>query len=170
MEDDGLSFDEAAREVAEMTVFTTHTPVPAGHDRFDGALIEEHLGPLRDSLHMSHDALMAMGRVHPDNHSEPFCMTVIGLKLSRCANAVSQLHGHISRRMWQTLYPHREERNIPIGHITNGVHVESWLAWQMQQLYDRHFPANWKSQMGEADVGKTSMPSIQANSGKLTTR
>ncbi|MFN7840702.1 MAG: alpha-glucan family phosphorylase [Pirellula sp.] len=152
MEDDGLSFDEAAREVADMTVFTTHTPVPAGHDRFDGALIEEHLGPLRDSIHLSHDALMAMGRVHPDNHSEPFCMTVIGLKLSRCANAVSQLHGHISRRMWSTLYPHREERNIPIGHITNGVHVESWLAWQMQQLYDRHFPANWKSQMGEADV------------------
>jgi starch phosphorylase len=79
-------------------------------------------------------------------------MTVIGLKMSRQANAVSQRHGHISRRMWHSLWPHREERNIPIGHITNGVHVESWLAWQMQQLYDRHFPANWKSQMGEPDV------------------
>ena len=143
MEEDGMSFDEALREVAQHTVFTTHTPVPAGHDRFDGGLIEEHLGPLRDQLGISFQQLMGLGRVEPHNEGETFCMTVLGLKLSRRANAVSALHGHVSRRMWAHLWPWRVEEEIPIGHITNGVHVPSWLAWQMQQLYDRIFPADW---------------------------
>lgn len=152
MHDDGQTFDNSLREVARSTVFTTHTPVPAGHDRFDALMIEEHLGPLRDQLGISADHLMGLGRVHPDDHSETFCMTVLALKLSRRANAVSQLHGHISRRMWQPLWPDRTEEEIPIGHITNGVHIQSWLAWQMQQLYDRHFPAGWQSRMGEPEV------------------
>jgi starch phosphorylase len=152
MHDDGQTFDNALREVARSTVFTTHTPVPAGHDRFDALMIEEHLGPLRDQLGISAEHLMSLGRVHPDDHTETFCMTVLALKLSRRANAVSQLHGHISRRMWQPLWPDRTEEEIPIGHITNGVHIQSWLAWQMQQLYDRHFPAGWQSRMGEPEV------------------
>jgi glycogen phosphorylase len=152
MEDDGLSFDEAFRDVAQHTAFTTHTPVPAGHDRFDGGLIEEHLGPLRDRLGISFDQLMGLGRVEPHNGGETFCMTVLALKLSRRANAVSSLHGHVSRRMWAHLWPWRVEEEIPIGHITNGVHIPSWLAWQMQQLYDRNFPVNWIKRMGEAEV------------------
>ncbi len=152
MHDDGQTLDDALREVARSTVFTTHTPVPAGHDRFDAVMIEEHLGPLRDALGISAEHLMSLGRVHPDDHTESFCMTVLALKLSRRANAVSQLHGHISRRMWQTLWPDRTEEEIPIGHITNGVHIQSWLAWQMAQLYDRHFPAGWQSRMGEPEV------------------
>ncbi|MBN1909547.1 MAG: alpha-glucan family phosphorylase [Pirellulales bacterium] len=152
MSDDGMSFDDALRNVARHTVFTTHTPVPAGHDRFDGGLIEEHLGPLRDQLGISFDQLMGLGRVEPQNGNETFCMTVLGLKLSRRANAVSNLHGHVSRRMWAHLWPWRVEEEIPIGHITNGVHVKSWLAWQMQQLYDRHFPANWIKRTGEPEV------------------
>ncbi len=152
METDGLTFDEALRDVAQHTVFTTHTPVPAGHDRFDGGLIEEHLGPLRDSLGISFQQLMGLGRVEPQNEAETFCMTVLALKLSRRANAVSALHGHVSRRMWAHLWPWRVEEEIPIGHITNGVHVRSWLAWQMQQLYDRKFPVNWFLRMGEPEV------------------
>jgi starch phosphorylase len=152
MENDGLSFDEALREVAQRTMFTTHTPVPAGHDRFDGGLIEEHLGPLRDKLGISFDQLMGLGRVDPPNQHESFCMTVLALKLSRRANAVSNLHGHVSRRMWANLWPWRVEEEIPIGHITNGVHVQSWLAWQMQQLYDRNFPVDWLAKMGEPDT------------------
>ncbi|HTN74072.1 MAG TPA: alpha-glucan family phosphorylase [Pirellulaceae bacterium] len=152
MHDDGVTFDEALREVAQHTAFTTHTPVPAGHDRFDGGLIEEHLGPLRDQLGISYQQLMGLGRVEPQNEGEPFCMTVIGLKLSRRANAVSALHGHVSRRMWAHLWPWRVEEEIPIGHITNGVHIPSWLAQQMMQLYDRHFPAKWIYRMGEPDV------------------
>jgi starch phosphorylase len=76
----------------------------------------------------------------------------VGLKLSRRANAVSALHGHVSRRMWADLWPWRVEEEIPIGHITNGVHIPSWLAWQMRQLYDRHFPAGWIQRMGEPEV------------------
>ncbi|HEV3003138.1 MAG TPA: alpha-glucan family phosphorylase [Pirellulales bacterium] len=152
MQSDGVSFDEALRDVAQHTVFTTHTPVPAGHDRFDSGLIEEHLGPLRDQLGISHDQLMGLGRVEPHNGGETFCMTVLALKLSRRANAVSSLHGHVSRRMWAHLWPWRVEEEIPIGHITNGVHTPSWLAWQMQQLYDRNFDVNWFKRIGEPEV------------------
>jgi starch phosphorylase len=152
MHDDGLTFDNALREVAQHTVFTTHTPVPAGHDRFDGGMIEEHLGPLRDKLGISYDQLMGLGRVEPQNNEESFCMTVVGLKLSRRANGVSSLHGHVSRRMWAHLWPWRVEEEIPIGHITNGVHIPSWLAYQMQQLYDRYFGAGWMIDMAEPDV------------------
>jgi len=149
---DGLGFDEALREVAQRTVFTTHTPVPAGHDRFDGSLVEEHLGPLRDALGISYEQLMGLGRIEPQNENEQFTMTVLALKLSRRANAVSSLHGHVSRRMWSHLWPWRVEEEIPIGHITNGVHIPSWLAWQMRQLYDRSFSAGWIHRMGEPEV------------------
>ncbi|HLA85362.1 MAG TPA: alpha-glucan family phosphorylase [Thermoguttaceae bacterium] len=152
MVDSGMSFDDSLRQVARHTAFTTHTPVPAGHDRFDGGLIEEHLGPLRDGLGISFEQLMGLGRVEPQNEHEPFCMTVLGLKLSRRANAVSNLHGHVSRRMWAHLWPWRVEEEIPIGHITNGVHVQSWLSYQMEQLYDRHFPVGWERRMGEPEV------------------
>jgi starch phosphorylase len=152
MSDDGLTFDEALREVAHHTVFTTHTPVPAGHDRFPANLVEEHLGPLRDKLGISHPQLMGLGRVEPQNEHEPFCMTVIGLKLSRRANAVSSLHGYVSRRMWAHLWPWRVEEEIPIGHITNGVHIPTWLAYPMHLLYDRVLRADWQEWMGDPKV------------------
>lgn len=152
MEDDGLSFEDALRDTAQHTVFTTHTPVPAGHDRFDAALVEEHLGPLRDELGISYEQLMGLGRVEPQNDNETFCMTVLGLKLSRRANGVSSLHGHVSRRMWAHLWPWRVEEEIPIGHITNGVHIPSWLAFPMRHLYDRVFRDKWIYDMGEAEV------------------
>src|SRR3569623_1172095 len=90
---------------------------------------------------------MGLGRVEPHNGGVTFCMTVLALKLSRRANAVSSLHGHVSRRMWAHLWPWRVEEEIPIGHITNGVHVPSWLAWQMQLLCDRNFPVHWFKDM-----------------------
>jgi starch phosphorylase len=152
MADDGLTFDEALREIAHRTVFTTHTPVPAGHDRFPANLVEEHLGPLRDKLGISPAQLMGLGRVEPQNETEPFCMTVIGLKLSRRANAVSALHGDISRRMWAHLWPWRVEEEIPIGHITNGVHIPTWLAYPMHLLYDRVLRSDWQEWMGDAKI------------------
>jgi len=161
---DGLSFDEATRRVIRQSVFTTHTPVPTGHDRFAPDLLEEHLGPLRDALAISPDHLLSLGRVNPDNGSETFCMTVLALKMSRRANAVSSLHGHVSRRMWANLWPHREETEVPIGHITNGVHVLSWLAPQMHQLYDRHLGANWPLRSADPEVWKGI---AQVNDGEL---
>lgn len=152
MEEDGLSFAEARRLVAHQTAFTTHTPVAAGHDRFTGDQVEEHLGPLRDALGISYDDLMALGRESPHDHSEPFCMTVLALKMSRQANAVSAEHGRVSRRMWEGLHPGRSSEEVPIGHITNGVHVGSWLAGQMHRLYDRHFGVDWAVQSGDPHI------------------
>ncbi len=152
MEEEGLSFDEAAPRVSREVVFTTHTPVPAGHDRFHAGLIEEHLGPLRERLGLSDERLMALGRQNPDDPHEEFSMTVLALKLSRRANAVSALHGEVSRAMWAGLYPGKPEDEVPIGHITNGVHVPSWLAPQMFRLYDRHLGTGWHEHSGEARI------------------
>ena len=154
MHDDGMSFDDALREVAQHTVFTTHTPVPAGHDRFDGGLIEEHLGPAaRPARHLATSSSWAWAASSRRTSSEPFCMTVLGLKLSRRANAVSSLHGHVSRRMWAHLWPWRVEEEIPIGHITNGVHIPT-----LARLADAAAlrPAlsgpSWITRMGEPEV------------------
>ncbi len=144
MIDEGLDFYSAASQIPREVVFTTHTPVPAGHDRFSPDLIEEHLGPLREELGISQDNLMGFGRENPTDYGEQFCMTVLGLKLSRRVNAVSSLHGEVSRAMWKGLYPNRPEDAVPIGHITNGVHVPSWLAPQMCRLYDRHLGIGWQ--------------------------
>ncbi|MGA2217752.1 MAG: alpha-glucan family phosphorylase [Terracidiphilus sp.] len=150
MEEEGLNFNTAASQIPREVIFTTHTPVPAGHDRFNADLIEEHLGPLREQLGISQDNLMGFGREYPTDHGEQFCMTVLGLKLSRRANAVSSLHGEVSRAMWKCLYPGRPEDAVPIGHITNGVHVPSWLAPQMCRLYDQHLGVGWQNNSGAA--------------------
>jgi starch phosphorylase len=152
MEEEGLDFNAAVPRVSREVVFTTHTPVPAGHDRFNRGLIEEHLGPLRDAMGMSHEWLMSLGRENSANSEESFCMTVLGLKLSRRANAVSALHGEVSRAMWTSLYPGRSEEAVPIRHITNGVHVPTWLAPQMFRLYDRHLGTNWAEHSGEPEI------------------
>ena len=141
MQEDGLPFDRALRETASRCAFTTHTPVPAGHDRFDQGLIEEHLGPLGDAIGLNIDGIMGLGRVDPQN------------------GGVSSLHGVVSRDMWAGLWPWRSVEEIPIGHITNGVHVPSWLAGQMRVLYNRVLPENWYQRTGEPDVW-TSFESI----------
>jgi starch phosphorylase len=150
MQDEGLGFDEAVPRVSREVVFTTHTPVPAGHDRFSPDLIEEHLGPLREQLGLSSEKLLALGRENTSNVNEEFTMTVLGLKMARRTNAVSALHGEVSRAMWMPLYPGKSEDAVPIGHITNGVHVPSWLAPQMSRLYDRHLGAGWHEHGSEA--------------------
>jgi starch phosphorylase len=158
---EGIDADEAIRRVAAQVVFTTHTPVPAGHDRFSPDLVEEHLGPLRESLGLDAHRFLALGREQPSNDHETFCMTVLALKLSRRANAVSSLHGQVSRAMWSPLYagragnghddgPGSGDERVPIGHITNGVHVRSWLAPQMHQVYDRHLGPDWPLRCAEA--------------------
>jgi starch phosphorylase len=147
---EGVGFNEALKPVAAQTVFTTHTPIPAGHDRFPGELVEEHLGPLREALGLSSEGLLGLGRVRPRDGSEPFCMTVLALKLSRHANGVSALHGRVTRAMWSDLWPGRGEEEVPIGHITNGVHGSSWLAPQMRALYARHLGLGWEQRGSEA--------------------
>ena len=150
MQEEGISFDEALPRVSREVVFTTHTPVPAGHDRFNADLIEEHLGPLREKLGLSPEKLMDLGRENPGSPHQQFCLTALGLRLSRRANAVSALHGEVSRNMWTCIYPGKPEDAVPIGHITNGVHVPTWLAPQMFRLYDRHLGTGWPQHSSDA--------------------
>ncbi len=151
-ESTGLPFGEVMRDIAAMTVFTTHTPVAAGHDRFPGPLVEEHLGKIREAVHLSYEDFLGLGRIYPADPSEPFCMTVLALKLSRFANGVSALHGTVSRRMWQPLFVGRAEDEVPIGHITNGVHVQSWMAPQMHLVFDRHLGTDWPRRQRHPDT------------------
>jgi starch phosphorylase len=149
---DGISFTAAHREVALRTVFTTHTPVPAGHDRFGPDLVLQYLGALQAELGLSPEELLGLGRVQPEDKNEPFCMTVFALKSARYNNGVSALHGRVSRQMWQSLWPDRSEPEVPIGHITNGVHAPSWLAPPMFTLYERYLGRDWQARMCCADV------------------
>ena len=132
------------RDVAAMTVFTTHTPVAAGHDRFPAALVEEHLGKIREALHLSYDDFMGLGRVYPADPNEPFCMTVLALEAlaprqRRQRPARPRSRGGCGSRSIRN----RPEEDVPIGHITNGVHVQSWVAPQMHLLFDRHLGTDW---------------------------
>ena len=149
VEEDGLGFDDGLRETALQTVFTTHTPVSAGHDRFSSALVDRELGWLRSALRIDHERLMRTGRVNPDDGSEPFCMTVLSLRGSRHRNGVSSLHGHVARRMWMGVWPRRDEEDVPIRHITNGVHIRSWLALSMNRLFDRYLGADWPARQSD---------------------
>ena len=166
LQTEGIGFDHAVRRVSREIVFTTHTPVPAGHDRFYAELMEEHLGPMRDALGISQQKLMELGRENPGDQNEDFCMTVLGLRLARRANAVSALHGEVSRRMWTGLYPGKPEDEVPIGHITNGVHVPSWLAPQMFRLYDRHLGTGWQENNADPAIWEESRTWTMGSSGK----
>jgi starch phosphorylase len=147
MKEQGEQYVSALENIKQRTVFTTHTPVDAGHDRFTPDLIKANLGWLIAEFGIDLDGFMGLGRIRPDDHSEPFCMTVLGLRLSRWRNAVSTLHAETSRRMWKAVWPGREESEVPIGHITNGVHVKSWLAPSMARLYVRHLGKLWETRM-----------------------
>ncbi len=152
MRRDARRFADVRDDVARRTVFTTHTPVAAGHDRFGADLVEETLGPLREKLEISPEQLMGLGRVRPDDGDEPFCMTVLGLRMAHMRNAVSSRHARVSRRMWQDVWPSLPLDMVPIGHITNGVHVDSWLAVPMAPLYERYLGPQWQEHMHESST------------------
>jgi starch phosphorylase len=136
-------FNEIKEKAAAMTVFTTHTPVEAGHDRFHPDLVESVMGPVRDQLELSEKDFLALGRVDPNRKNEEYCMTVLGLKMSRYRNGVSDIHGRVSRAMWHSLWPDRHVSEVPIGHITNGVHMATWLSRSMAELYRRFHGTEW---------------------------
>ena len=133
----GCHPEEAWERIRKQAVFTTHTPVPAGHDRFSDQLMDEVLGSYREQLGLSPDELLDLGRVNPHSH-ETFCMTVLALNGSRAANGVSEKHGEVSRAMWTDLYPEKEVDEVPIGHITNGVHAPSWVGSPIRACLEEH--------------------------------
>lgn len=139
----GLSFDEALSKIRQRCVFTTHTPVEAGHDRFGPDLVQYALKQIQPQITDSFKDLMALGRVDPQNEHENFCMTVLALKTTRSANAVSELHGQVSRHMWQSLYPDKLEDEVPIGHITNGIHLMGWMKGPVRNFWRNKLGRDW---------------------------
>ncbi|WP_022834693.1 alpha-glucan family phosphorylase [Salisaeta longa] len=144
--DAGDPLPDAEAWVRERTVFTTHTPVPAGHDRFAPPLFEEQMAPFRKALGLSSKELLAYGREDPSDATESFCMTVLGLKLSRAANGVSKLNGHVARQQWQGMYPEKSLDEVPIGHITNGVHLPTWTAEPARAFLREHLSGDFETE------------------------
>ena len=146
---DHLSFNEARELASAGLVFTTHTPVEAGHDYFSRELMHRYFGRMAANLGLAEHDFFELGR--PGGGSE-FCMTVLALRMASRSNGVSQLHGEVSRRMWKSLWPGVPVREIPIGHITNGVHFRSWISFEMNQLYDRYLGPNWREEAANHDI------------------
>ena len=150
---------EAQAFVKKHCVFTTHTPVPAGHDRFDRSLMEANLGPFAAALGMPIDDLMGYGRVKPDDVAEQFTMTVLALKMCRAANGVSELHGRTSREMWRDLYPDTPSSKVPIGHVTNGVHITGWTSPTASQFWSTHLGPQWIDKFRDARYWQAALKS-----------
>jgi starch phosphorylase len=154
MEERRLDFATASEVVKAGTCFTTHTPVPAGNEVFTASLIETYLGSYMTALGLDRKAFLGLGRQDLNDDSEPFGMTVLALRLANVANAVSQLHGAVSRKMWQSLWPGLPEAEVPITAITNGVHTRSWLSPEIAQIYDRYLGVPWEERPTDYAVWK----------------
>jgi starch phosphorylase len=154
MEEHNLDFSTAREAVEAGTCFTTHTPVPAGNDMFASNLIESLMGAYLPSLRVDRQEILALGRQNPRDNNEPFCMTVLAIRLANTSNGVSKLHGDVSRKMWKAIWPELPEAEVPITSITNGVHTRSWLAPEMSQLYDRYLAVQWTERPTDYAVWK----------------
>jgi glycogen phosphorylase len=139
----GVDHDRAVETVRRAGVFTTHTPVPAGNDRFTPQLTMKYLVNMLNDLGLSREQLLGLGREDPSNKSEEFCMTVLALRLSKHCNGVAALHGEVSRQMWKHIYNAGHSRDVPIGHVTNGIHSQTWLAEELLPLYERYLKPQW---------------------------
>src|SRR5258706_5687958 len=143
LKDSRMTFDEARQMVMASSVFTTHTPVPAGIDFFSPELMLKYFRNYYPSLKLDEDGFLALGREDVSNKKQGFTMAVLAIRLSDSLNGVSWLHGDVSRKMWHNLWPQVPPNEVPIKHITNGIHVRSWLSADLQFLLDRYLPPNW---------------------------
>ncbi|HUO09631.1 MAG TPA: alpha-glucan family phosphorylase [Phycisphaerae bacterium] len=143
MEEEKLTFKQALELVASSNVFTTHTPVPAGNDAFPLDTIERYLGPYYTKLGLTKEQFFDLGKINAGDTHEPFGMTVLALRTAWHCNGVSALHGEVSRKMWQRIWPDVPMPEIPINSITNGVHTQTWLSDEFSNLYTRYLGVNW---------------------------
>ena len=139
---EGMTFADASAEIRKHTVFTTHTPVPAGHDAFAFHMMEKYFDGFWDELGISREDFLQLGG-HDEEWGTAFNMTVLPLRLSGYANGVSQLHGEVSREMWQSVFPDKTVDEVPIAAVTNGIHVPTWIAGEMNELFTKYIGPNW---------------------------
>jgi starch phosphorylase len=143
LEEPGATVEEVVEHARPHTVFTTHTPVPAGNDAYPGGEVALLLEPLIEQRRLADRDVLALGRTHPEDEHEPFGITQLAIRTARATNAVSRRHGEVAREMWQELWPGRAVDDVPITHVTNGVHVPSWIGRPMRALLDRHLGEGW---------------------------
>jgi starch phosphorylase len=143
---------EHAEHARVRTVFTTHTPVPAGNDSYPSDQIEQAIGRLAGELGVSTPEVIALGRTNQGDQDEPFGITQAALRLSAAANGVSRRHGEVSRGMWAPMWPERTVDEVPIAHVTNGVHVPTWIGGAMRELFDCHLGADWIARVEDPET------------------
>ncbi len=143
MSEHSLGFNEALELVMSGNVFTTHTPVPAGNDRFTPEMIEEYLSGYYKKFGISREQFLGLGREDPEDKKEQFCVTVLAIKTAAGCNGVSKLHGKVSRAMWKKIWPSLPTHEIPIEHITNGIQTLSWTSDEMMRLLNRYLGPRW---------------------------
>ncbi|MFN8372831.1 MAG: alpha-glucan family phosphorylase [Anaerolineae bacterium] len=151
MVEQGLTFSQAKEIVSASNIFTTHTPVPAGLERFGFDLIDEHFTNYFRSMGLSRDEFLNLGRENMGDY-QLFSMAVLALRTSSGSNGVAQLHGMVSRKMWQWIFPDVPEHEIPIQAVTNGIHVQTWVSPEMGQLLDRYLDPAWRSEESRPEL------------------
>ena len=154
MEREGLSFEIALQIVRSSSLFTTHTPVPAGHDHFEEGLLREYFEEYIQHLELEWSDFVNLGKQDSENSSEDFSMSHLAIRLSRMVNGVSKLHGQVSREMFKTLYPGYSAEEIHIGHVTNSVHLPTWIAPEWLDLYEKTFGTDFKNNQSDEALWK----------------
>ncbi len=149
---EGLTPAAAQAAVAGSTVFTTHTPVPAGIDTFPQTLVNKYLAPYAGEMKLTIGDLVRLGQTHPGSTEEPFSMATLALNCSRQSNGVSRVHGAVAREMWQGNWESVPVEEIPITSVTNGVHIRSWLSSDMEQLFERYLGPEWVANPDHAHI------------------
>jgi len=147
----GETFDDAIEKTRGQNIFTTHTPVPAGNDEFPLWLMDKYLASVWPQLGLTRQQFYDLAR-HEQSYGETFSMGVLALKFSKGKNAVSELHGHVSRGMWHFLWKNESEENVPITHVTNGVHTANWMARRLWMLLDKHLGKDWMDRLDDAEL------------------
>lgn len=147
----GSSLEEAVEYVQGKTVFTTHTPVPAGSDEFPDWLIDKYFSGFREKLSLGRDQFFDLAR-HEVSWGETFSMPVLAMRMSRLRNGVSELHGQVAREMWAYLWPDFKTDQVPISHITNGIHTGTWLARRLRHLYNKYLGPDWLENLDDPEI------------------
>lgn len=151
---EGLSFNEAIEVVRASSLYTVHTPVPAGHDRFDEGLFRYYMGGYADKLRLSWEEFIGMGRENPDDHSEKFCMSVFACNTSQEVNGVSWLHGKVSQEMFNPIWKGYFPEELHVSYVTNGVHMPTWAASEWKAVYEKTFGKEFYADQSNLDIWK----------------
>jgi starch phosphorylase len=150
----GIDLDTAMEVVPRTTIFTTHTPVAAGHDEFPKQFVEPYVIPLQECLGVSSDKIISWGQPASTDSDTPLSMFVLGLRMSQYHNGVSELHGRVARRMWSHVWPGWPEDEVPISHVTNGIHIPSWISTENALLFERYLAPDWHLHSGNSDFSE----------------